>query len=70
MGCKDGSLTVSDGTGQREYTYDPILFRVVRVRTQLNALPAGHNVFDITYGYNPDGSVATMTKRSCGCTAS
>ncbi|MCW3052530.1 MAG: hypothetical protein JWN14_1700 [Chthonomonadales bacterium] len=57
----DRPLTVSDGTGQREYTYDPVLFRVIRVRTTLNALPAGHKVFDITYGYNPDASVATMT---------
>ncbi|MCW3098461.1 MAG: repeat-associated core domain protein [Chthonomonadaceae bacterium] len=56
----DRPLVVSDGTGQREYSYDPVMHRVIRVRTTFNALPVGHNVFDITYGYNPDGSVATM----------
>jgi len=44
-------LTVSDGTGKREYTYDPTLHRILRVRTTFNALPAGSNVFDIGYTY-------------------
>ena len=57
----DRPLIVSDGVGQREYSYDPTLHRVSRVRTTLKALPAGHNIFDVSYSYNPDGSVATMT---------
>lgn len=32
----------------------------------IGALPAGHNVFDIGYAYNPDGSLAAMTSPAGG----
>ncbi|HLJ57177.1 MAG TPA: hypothetical protein VKT77_19220, partial [Chthonomonadaceae bacterium] len=54
-------LSVTDSTGSRSYAYDAVLKRLQSVTTVISALPAGHNTFVVSYAYNGDGSVASVT---------
>lgn len=52
---------VSDSAGSKTCLYEPTLGRVSAVTTVINALPSGHNTFNSSFTYAPDGTITSKT---------